>query len=150
MFSILPRDGLLIFRGTTLVPILSDRLSLICLTRSHVASYLVCILSVQKQNSGVKLNYTLNLTKLPAADFVSLKEKCNLRENPCTIIVFTYKFTIAHKGRKCQVFASVSLCSMFIKYISDMFTNIGLFHNLFMRKQFHTRKCIHKTQFSLF
>ena len=88
MFSILPRDGLLIFRGTTLVPILPDRLSLICLTRRHVASYLVCILSVQKQNSGVKLNYTLNLTKLPAADLVSLKEKMQSPgKSPCTIIV---------------------------------------------------------------
>ena len=29
MFSILPRDGLLIFRGTTLVPILPDRLYLL-------------------------------------------------------------------------------------------------------------------------
>ena len=80
----------------------------LCLTRSHVASYCshgALPQKVPKRGSGGKLRNCLNLKKLTAGDFFSLKEDNSLKRHH-SLCVFPYYAT----GTKfCQDFFPLSV-----------------------------------------
>ena len=80
---------------------------------------------VQKRSSGAKLRYHLNLRKLTAGDFLSLKEN-DLLKTPSWLFLFSYYATMVEI---CQViyFFFSSFFSLFFSMAFPMFFSISSF-----------------------